>query len=143
MIRVAVRPETSGWLTALAEQVLCRHVSVTPPGPLAHPLANASGDGTAARGWSPGERRRFEEALRVLPSKERVVLRMHDLDGFSYSEIALGLGIPSGTVRSRADRGRRLLAQIGTQAAPPGNQGDDDPMAPISPTAPQTRNKAA
>jgi len=44
-----------------------------------------------------------------LPEKYRRVLELIDLDGLSYAEAANVLGIPEGTVMSRAHRGRKRI----------------------------------
>jgi len=37
---------------------------------------------------------------------------MRDMQGYTYKEIAKILKIPEGTVKSRINRGRKLLAQL-------------------------------
>lgn len=54
-------------------------------------------------------RRDIESALEALPETFRVVVIMVDAQGFTYAEVAETLDIPVGTVRSRLNRGRRLL----------------------------------
>ncbi|MGH2453793.1 MAG: sigma-70 family RNA polymerase sigma factor [bacterium] len=50
-----------------------------------------------------------DAALAALPESFRAAVILADLEGFSYKEIALILGVPVGTVMSRLFRGRRLL----------------------------------
>ena len=49
------------------------------------------------------------EAIERLPPDFRDAVVLSDLEGLSYAEIASVLGIPTGTVKSRLFRGRRLL----------------------------------
>jgi len=48
-------------------------------------------------------------AIATVPEKYRVALVLRDIEGLAYEEIALVLGIPGGTVRSRINRARALL----------------------------------
>ncbi|MHB1529833.1 MAG: RNA polymerase sigma factor [Acidiferrobacteraceae bacterium] len=51
-------------------------------------------------------------AIAALPEGQRQVLTLVDLEGFSYTEVAQILSIPTGTVMSRLCRGRNLLKQL-------------------------------
>lgn len=53
---------------------------------------------------------RVEGAMSELPSSFQNVVRLVDLDQYSYQEAAEVLAIPIGTVMSRLHRGRKLLA---------------------------------
>jgi RNA polymerase sigma-70 factor (ECF subfamily) len=46
-----------------------------------------------------------------LKEKHRVVLLLREVDGMSYEELAVALGVPIGTVESRLHRARRELAK--------------------------------
>jgi DNA-binding SARP family transcriptional activator len=65
----------------------------------------------------PGSHR-VRAAVDRLPARERDVLRLHHFDRLSHAQIAVRLGIPVGTVKSRSHRGHRRLttwlAGIGT-----------------------------
>ena len=50
------------------------------------------------------------EAVDALPPDEREVVRLQHLEGFTHTEIAEHLGVPVGTVKSRAFRAHRRLA---------------------------------
>lgn len=67
------------------------------------------GGGPAAQ----AERGELEEALHraiaELAEERRVVIILRDLEGLSYEEIALALGLEPGTVRSRLHRARMEL----------------------------------
>jgi RNA polymerase sigma-70 factor, ECF subfamily len=54
---------------------------------------------------------RLESALEQLPPKIGDVIRMVDIEEFSYREVAEQMSIPIGTVMSRLFRGRRRLAE--------------------------------
>jgi RNA polymerase sigma-70 factor (ECF subfamily) len=51
----------------------------------------------------------IDHALGTLPEHFRTVITLVDVEGLSYEESAMVLGVPIGTVRSRLFRGRRLL----------------------------------
>lgn len=51
-----------------------------------------------------------EAALRLLPPEDRDAFSAVNLFGLSYAEAATALGIPAGTVKSRAFRARRSLS---------------------------------
>lgn len=57
-------------------------------------------------------------ALEMLPENQRLVLLLHDVEGYKLSEIQLIAELPLGTVKSRLHRARaelrRLLAESGT-----------------------------
>jgi RNA polymerase sigma-70 factor, ECF subfamily len=54
----------------------------------------------------------LERAIARLPTGARAVLVMHDIEGFTYQEIAAALAVAVGTVRSQLHRARRLLMEI-------------------------------
>jgi RNA polymerase sigma-70 factor, ECF subfamily len=59
-------------------------------------------------------------ALAGLPSVYKSVIYLADIENYRYNEIAEVLGIPVGTVMSRAHRGRTMLrAKIGPRSARP------------------------
>jgi RNA polymerase sigma factor (sigma-70 family) len=55
---------------------------------------------------------RVMDAIGSLPEAERQVLLLFAWEELSYDEIALALGIPAGTVRSRLSRGRARLTAL-------------------------------
>ncbi|MGH7588873.1 MAG: RNA polymerase sigma factor [Gemmatimonadota bacterium] len=54
----------------------------------------------------------LERAVRRLDDDRRVVLVLHDVEGFTHEEIGAMLGIEPGTSRSRLHRARRELRQM-------------------------------
>ena len=53
-------------------------------------------------------------AIDALPPDEREIVRLQHLQQFTQSEIAEKLGVPLGTVKSRAHRAHKtLLARLG------------------------------
>jgi RNA polymerase sigma-70 factor (ECF subfamily) len=53
----------------------------------------------------------LERALTAMPREHRAVVLMVDVEGYSYTDAAVALDIPVGTVRSRLFRARRVLQQ--------------------------------
>jgi RNA polymerase sigma factor (sigma-70 family) len=51
----------------------------------------------------------IQAALKALPPEYRAAVVLCDIEGFSYEEISLTLGVKLGTVRSRIHRGRAQL----------------------------------
>jgi RNA polymerase sigma-70 factor (ECF subfamily) len=57
-------------------------------------------------------RQRLEEALTHLTNRQRAVIVMHDVEGFTHGEIGRTLGIPEGTARSDLHHARAALRQL-------------------------------
>lgn len=53
----------------------------------------------------------IERAIGELPEPHHSILVLVDLEGFSYDEAAAILGVPTGTVRSRLFRARRMVQE--------------------------------
>jgi RNA polymerase sigma-70 factor (ECF subfamily) len=51
-------------------------------------------------------------SLRQLPATQRMVVVLHDIEGFSYQEISQIVGANIGTVRSRLHYGRQKLREL-------------------------------
>ena len=64
-------------------------------------------------------RERIQRAISALPTEQRVVVTLRDVQGWSYEEIAFITEIPVGTVRSRLARGREALRVALADLAPP------------------------
>jgi RNA polymerase sigma-70 factor, ECF subfamily len=56
--------------------------------------------------------RDLDRAMQRLPEEQRQVLLLVGLEGMRYEEVALVLGVPVGTVRSRLSRGRDMLRHL-------------------------------
>jgi RNA polymerase sigma-70 factor (ECF subfamily) len=50
------------------------------------------------------------QAVDRLPPDEREVVRLQHLEGYTQAEVALRLGVPQGTVKSRSHRAHQRLA---------------------------------
>ena len=100
------------WLSELARVIVQSHLG---RGRDTHGVAASpeeTTDDARRHALSEREREQLKAAIQALPSAERLVLQLHDLQNFSYREIARGLNVPRGTVHSRAARGRRRLRHI-------------------------------
>lgn len=61
--------------------------------------------------------RQLNGSLAKLAARDRDVLLLYAIEELSYGEIAVALGIPIGTVRSRLARARRKLRKLGSHFA--------------------------
>ncbi len=55
--------------------------------------------------------RTVAEAMEALPEELRTAIQLRELEGMSYEEIAVVMGCPIGTVRSRIFRAREAIAK--------------------------------
>lgn len=76
----------------------------------AHSRAQRSGVAAAAERMDL--KPALNRALATIPGHCRAAIVLVDVDGQSYEEAALVLGVATGTVRSRLFRGRRLLQDL-------------------------------
>ncbi|MBN4927494.1 RNA polymerase sigma factor SigM [Hoyosella rhizosphaerae] len=65
-----------------------------------------------------------EEALRLLPEDQRQAIVAVDIEGYSVTDAAELLGVPTGTIKSRCSRGRLKLAKNLQHLQRRGNQAD-------------------
>jgi len=65
----------------------------------------------------PMLRRRLRDALGSLPELYRVVVVMHDLEGFTHEQIGQSLNIPAGTSKARLSRARARLRPLLSECA--------------------------
>jgi RNA polymerase sigma-70 factor, ECF subfamily len=70
------------------------------------------------------ELRDLDRAIAKLVPEQRQVILLVGLEGLSYEEVALILGVPIGTVRSRLSRGRDQLRQLMGEEVPRGTASD-------------------
>ncbi len=54
----------------------------------------------------------FQRAFEKLPAEQREALMLVGASGFAYEEAAVMCGVAVGTIKSRANRGRRRLAEL-------------------------------
>ena len=59
----------------------------------------------------PGDRIDLERAIAALPNGARIAFVMHDIEGYSYDEIATMSGIAAATVRVQLHRARHQLIE--------------------------------
>lgn len=103
--------------TRNAERTLRRHnrllAKLPPPGEEADIAADA-----AARVDQERLAKHLLCAMADLGQAEREVLALCDWAGLSYSEAAVAIGVPEGTVRSRLSRARKHLRELAGEAQP-------------------------
>lgn len=54
----------------------------------------------------------IQRALAAIPPDFRAAIVLSDIEGMALADVAVVLGVPVGTVKSRVFRGRRLLAAV-------------------------------
>jgi RNA polymerase sigma factor (sigma-70 family) len=117
------RPNARPWLYGIATNLLAHHrrTEARRIGATARLLARRS-PGDASTDWSSDQIvdrldaeelwPRVADAVAALPEGERDALLLYVWEELSYDEIALALGVPVGTVRSRLNRARENLREL-------------------------------
>ncbi|HEY8598316.1 MAG TPA: sigma-70 family RNA polymerase sigma factor [Thermomicrobiales bacterium] len=54
----------------------------------------------------------IHQALQQVPPNHRAAVVLRDLEGFGYAEVAIALGVPEGTAKGWAHRGRSRLKDL-------------------------------
>jgi len=67
---------------------------------------------TQSNAFDTVQLRDLETAIAKLPQEQRQVILLVGLEGMRYDEVAVILGVPVGTVRSRLSRGRDQLRKL-------------------------------
>ena len=114
------QPNARPWLYGIATNLLARHrrrearrIHATArllarPAPDRDPADAIVADLDARRLWP-----KIADAVAELPEEERDALLLFVWEELSYEEIAVALGVPVGTVRSRLNRARVRLRELG------------------------------
>lgn len=112
------------WLLGIATTVVKSHraaearqwraFEASSAGAVAAELPQAAAD---ARIDADAALRALAPRIAALAAKDRDTLLLHAWGDLTYEQIALALGVPVGTVRSRLNRVRRKLAPPGSRAA--------------------------
>ena len=109
----------SSWLIGIALNIARNHANRNPYLRIAHsPLDDFDDDMSGGCGDDPEQvfsnmarHAALSSALEQLPAELREPLILVAVDDISYGEVAQSLGLPLGTLKSRLNRGRRLLRQ--------------------------------
>jgi RNA polymerase sigma-70 factor, ECF subfamily len=80
-----------------------------------HPIGS---DGAGAYTVDPVLRDRLHRAIANLPEIYRTTLIMHDIEGYTHTEIAEVLGVAEGTCKSRLSQARAQLRSVLADLAP-------------------------
>ncbi|MDX1660171.1 MAG: RNA polymerase sigma factor [Gemmatimonadota bacterium] len=75
------------------------------------PMEAAANRGAGPRRTEPDVRDRLREALDELSDGYRMVVVMHDLEGYTHKEIGDALGIATGSSKARLSRARAQLRE--------------------------------
>lgn len=117
----AVQGSFGTWLNRVARNHLVDHYRRTRKDRLTssldddvHPVAEQAGVGNEpdAMVESREQRERLQAGLEKLSPDLREAVILRDLQDLDYAEIAQVLGVPTGTVKSRINRGRLELAKV-------------------------------
>lgn len=125
------RPDARPWLYGIATNLVRDHrrsearrlramARATPPA-VPEPMA----DRADARVTAQSSRPDLARALAKLPARQRDVVLLHAWADLDYEQIAVALGIPAGTVRSRLHRARAALREAVAPHLHP-TEGDDE-----------------
>lgn len=74
-------------------------------------LEAADGVAGGARSAEPDLKTRLRDAIDALPPKYRLVVVMHDMEGYTHEEIATALDVEVGTSKAQLSRARAKLRE--------------------------------
>ena len=102
----------STWLHSIATRVVLNGLrSVRRHEDRAEPLEAADVETSAAEMPEPDLKERLTTALDRLEDHYRIVVVMHDLEGYTHDEIGSALGIAEGSSKARLSRARAMLRE--------------------------------
>lgn len=102
----------STWLHSIATRVVLNGLrSVKRHERRAEPLEEADRHERAPEAPEPDLRARLTAALDGLDDHYRIVVVMHDLEGYTHEEIGSALGIAEGSSKARLSRARAMLRE--------------------------------
>lgn len=114
-----------GWLHRITTNLFLdqvrrrKRIRIEPWGDDTERLPSTTGESTPERGYEHANLDHdVQRALDALPPEFRAAVVLCDMEGLSYEEIAVTLGIKLGTVRSRIHRGRAQLREALAHRAP-------------------------
>jgi RNA polymerase sigma factor (sigma-70 family) len=84
------------------------------------PVQSLNGDEPGKDPNRPAELIDLERALTRLPDHQRMVLVLHDVEGFTHEEIGEQLSIATGTSKATLSRAREALRRLLTNGVPHG-----------------------
>lgn len=119
------RDDARPWLYGIATTLLKKHSRLETKawmGLVAGGVGEVNTDAIEAAGSridAEIEVARLASALARMPAKDRDTLLLHAWADLDYEGIALALGVPIGTVRSRLNRARRTLRALDDRGAAP------------------------
>jgi RNA polymerase sigma factor (sigma-70 family) len=79
---------------------------------VAHDAFAHDGPGPAEEAEADAARRQLDSAWRRLEKDQRVLLALHDVEGYSLAEITAITGLKEGTIKSRLHRARVKLGRL-------------------------------
>jgi RNA polymerase sigma-70 factor (ECF subfamily) len=95
----------SSWLTTIGIRTAYRRLAMSPNEEPLVDVAIAAPDG-------PATTLDLERAIARLPAHQRVVVVLHDVEGFTHQEIAEQLGVAVGTSKGTLSRAREALRRM-------------------------------
>ncbi|WP_240508881.1 sigma-70 family RNA polymerase sigma factor [Streptomyces agglomeratus] len=132
------RSSARTWLLSIARRTVVdslRHTAARPK------VSDRDDLQAAAEGTQPRNLPGFEggialtELLTVIPAERREAFALTQLLGLPYSEAALAISCPIGTVRSRVARARTSLIELLREAEAPPGPSERAPREPNRPAA--------
>ena len=98
----------STWLTSIGVRTTLNHLRR----PRAEVEIELIGELALPSGAAPGTSVDLERALETLSDQQRMVVVLHDVEGFTHEEIGNQLGMAAGTSKATLSRAREMLRRV-------------------------------